>query len=170
LERLTISPSGAFVVISLVKRGPGLPAPTRLEIYSPLTGKLVRQFSSNDLKEMISQFTNSKYPIAIKSYITMDVRWISKNTAIFEVQPVVAGTGVELAPQNISLVYNIASKKVERVEFYSRGQSSPINVPSHISKTTYTLSINNEKLYIQGKEVKNMPGSIKEADLTIIKK
>lgn len=167
LTSLSVSPGGVYAVMSFFKNSGPQPWPTRLEIYSSVPGKQLKKFSSNDLKNMIEQSTNLHYPSKVKVFVTFDIRWLDGNTVIFEVQPLPDFTGSDSTPSHVSIVYNIHKNEVDQVRFYDRGQPSPIIVPTHTEKTTYTLRINSGKLYIEGKEVMNMPASIKKADLSI---
>lgn len=170
LKKLSISPNAIYGVLSFLKLSDGFPYPTRLEIYNTVTGKLFKNITSNDLKNMISQYTSDNYPKSVKTFITFDIRWKDEKTVIFEVQPDNTGTGIESLAQNVSIEYDILKNEVKRVEYYERGNPSPITVPSHSQKTTYNFSINNGKLFIEGKEVNNMPGDIKVVDLSLLKK
>jgi|GEM_PF-6789347 hypothetical protein len=168
-RKLSISPSTAYGVLAFFKRERGTgQGNTRLEIYLPLTGRLIKQFSNSDLWTILENNTSYDFPDMLKTFITFDIRWKDKNTAVFEVQPL-RGIGSDLTPSNVSIVYKIPNDEVTQIEWYTRGSSSPISVPSHTEKTTYTTSINGGKLYIEGQEVSNMPGNIEEVDLSVLK-
>lgn len=168
LRKLTISPKGLYCVVSLAKQSSTFPWQTRVVIYSPLNGRFIDEFSNANIKSMIERQNSFNYPAKVLMFITFDVRWMDSQRVVLEIQPGIEGTGSDVTPLNVSLLYNIATKKVEQAEYYERGDASPIIVPSHPSKTMYTTSLDGGKLYIEGNEVRNIPGNITVVDHAVM--
>lgn len=162
---VSISPAGVYSVISLFKPSN---FKTRLEIYNSINGDLIKSFSSNDLKNLIENNSSAEYPSSMETFITFSVRWQTNKNVILEVQPV--ATGTELTPQNVTMVYNLQTKTVLSIDYYGRGDSSPVSSGTFNQKGIYNFEVSNGNLIIDGNIIQNAPSSIKHADISTIKK
>lgn len=168
VEAITISPLAVHSVISQTKRSGNFK--TKVEIFNTINGNRIKSWDSDDIKRMIENKANLKYPRGLDTFITFNLRWKDDQILILEVQPVIANTSIESLPQDVSVVYNLQNDKVESVRFYSRGDASPIPSGSFNTKGVYAFQVNNGNLIIDGNVVQNVPGNVKTADITTIKK
>jgi len=163
LEFLTLSPNGGLLAIGLRKDNnvsDGV-LDAKVEIYNIYRDVQLAEWDEDDLKDLIEDNASLEYPSEIVDFNPRNLSWMNNNELLMNIQPIIAGTGLDLLPQDVALVVKYTDESVTQgPTFYSRTDPSPITAPDHPQKTAFTSENQNGTILVDGNTVNGLPTGI----------
>lgn len=163
LEFLTLSPNGGLLAIGLRKNNnvsDGV-LDAKVEIYNIYRGVQLAEWDEDDLKDLIEDNASLEYPSEIVDFNPRNLSWMNNNELLMNIQPIIAGTGLDLLPQDVALVVKYTDESVTQgPDFYGRTDPSPITAPNHPQKTAFSSENQNGSILVDGSGINGLPTGI----------
>lgn len=163
LEYMSLSPNGGLLALGLRKNNnldDGV-LDAKVMIFNIYRGILLKEYEEDMLKQIIEENSNLQYPSAIVDFNPRNLAWMNNNELLMNIQPIIAGTGLDQLPQDVAMVVQYSDTTVSQgPNFYSRTDPSPITEPDHPQKTAFASENRNGTIYIGGSAVNGLPSGI----------
>jgi hypothetical protein len=171
LEFLTLSPNGGILAIGL-RRDQNVTSgvlDTKVIVFNIYQNVKLAEWDESDFKQLIENNANLSYPGQLVDFNPRNLSWMNNNELLINIQPIIAGTGIEPIPQDVALVVDYRNGNLTQgPDFYDRTAASPITAPNHPQKTAFTSENRNGTVYVDGKVVNGLPTDINLFDFVYL--
>lgn len=163
LEFMSLSPNGGLLALGL--RNDSNPAEGILDakvmIYNIYRGVLLQEWNEAMFKQLIETNANLSYPSQLVDFNPRNLAWMNNNELLVNIQPIIAGTGIDGLPEDVALVIQYTDTTLTQgPDFYPRTDPSPITAPDHPQKTTFSSENQNGDILVAGSAINGLTGGI----------
>lgn len=173
LEHMRLAPNGGWLALAERKNtspSAGL-MDARVRVFNSVVNppQQVAEWDEAELKALIEDNADLSYPAEIVDFNPIRLRWRDNAHLIIDVQPFIVGTSIESLPENVALVLAFQTGELtEGPTFYARGASSPVTVPQHSQRTTYSSELRSGAVFVDGSRVNGVPTGIDQFDFVYL--